>query len=467
MNEAPRAATDRGALARLRAANHALERQNALLKQLVAIYDRLSGLVLQGADLDTLTQCFAELIGRSVTVLDPLLQPLAVARPAGAAEPTARRLPWPPGDLYLGRVLAALAEERRPLRIPPVPGWEVGTGCVMAPIVVGERILGYLAVIEEGGGEGEEELDLLTIQHAATVYALALMRERIAAEVASRLKDDLLEGLLLGQVRDEQSVRERARQLGYDPQQLYRVLLLVPEEPAASAGAPGEEAAPAALALRRQLLDAVVELLAGRAPGVIAAARKDEVVVLAPERGRDAGRATSAPNELARAVVRYLKHLFPAVVLTVGISGPCRDATELPRCYAQARRTVETARRFGRRGEVIAFEELGVYQLLFQVADPSELRAFADQVLGALVAYDRKHQADFVRTLAAYLRHHGSLQNAARELVVHVNTVSYRLQRIETITGLDLQNADDRLAAQLALKILEGLDRSEAPEPRD
>ncbi len=336
----------------------------------------------------------------------------------------------------------------------------------MAPIVVGERILGYLAILEAGGDEGGEELDLLTIQHAATVYALALMRERIAAEVASRLKDDLLEGLLLGQVRDEQSVRERARQLGYDPQQLYRVLLLVPEEPAAP-GEPGEEAAPAALALRRQLLDAVVELLAGRAPGVIAAARKDEVVVLAPERSRDAGRTTSAPSELARAVVRYLKHLFPAVVLTVGISGPCRDATELPRCYTQARRTVETARRFGRRGEVIAFEELGVYQLLFQVADPDELRAFADQVLGALIAYDRKHQADFVRTLAAYLRHHGSLQNAARELVVHVNTVSYRLQRIETITGLDLQNADDRLAAQIALKILEGLDRSEAPEPKD
>lgn len=466
MNEASRAETDRGALARLRAANHALERQNALLKQLVAIYDRLSGLVLQGADLDTLTQCFAELISRSVTVLDPLLQPLATAQPAGVAEHPARRLPWPPGDPYLGRVLAALAEERRPLRIPPVPGWEVGTGCVMAPIVVGERILGYLAILEAGGDEGGEELDLLTIQHAATVYALALMRERIAAEVASRLKDDLLEGLLLGQVRDEQSVRERARQLGYDPQQLYRVLLLVPEEPAAP-GEPGEEAAPAALALRRQLLDAVVELLAGRAPGVIAAARKDEVVVLAPERSRDAGRTTSAPSELARAVVRYLKHLFPAVVLTVGISGPCRDATELPRCYTQARRTVETARRFGRRGEVIAFEELGVYQLLFQVADPDELRAFADQVLGALIAYDRKHQADFVRTLAAYLRHHGSLQNAARELVVHVNTVSYRLQRIETITGLDLQNADDRLAAQIALKILEGLDRSEAPEPKD
>jgi purine catabolism regulator len=104
------------------------------------------------------------------------------------------------------------------------------------------------------------------------------------------------------------------------------------------------------------------------------------------------------------------------------------------------------------------FEELGIYRLLFQVPDAGELRSFAEQVLGSLLAYDRRHEADLVRTLGAYLRHHGSLQSAARELVVHVNTVSYRLQRIEEIAGLKLGDAEDRLTAQVALKILAGLE---------
>ena len=123
---------------------------------------------------------------------------------------------------------------------------------------------------------------------------------------------------------------------------------------------------------------------------------------------------------------------FPDVAVTIGVSGLLQPAGAAARLHAAATR--ETARRFGRRGEVVAFEDLGIYRLLYQVADPNELRGFAEHVLGALLAYDREHQADFLRTLAAYLRYHGNVQNAARELIVHANTVSYRLRRIQTIT---------------------------------
>ena len=117
------------------------------------------------------------------------------------------------------------------------------------------------------------------------------------------------------------------------------------------------------------------------------------------------------------------------------------------------------AGQFGRSGDVTSFEELGVYRLLYQVPDPAELRSFADQVLGSLLAYDARHDADLLHTLSAYLRHRGGLQGSARELMVHVNTVSYRLQRIQEITGLDLDDSEDRLVAHVALKILQGLER--------
>src|SRR6476619_7036256 len=87
-------------LAQLRAVNDALERQNARLKQLVVTYDRLSGQVLQGAALDAITRLFADLVGHVVTVLDPLLQPLATAAPArdGLPTPAANGLPAPASD---------------------------------------------------------------------------------------------------------------------------------------------------------------------------------------------------------------------------------------------------------------------------------------------------------------------------------------------------------------------------------
>src|SRR5690606_22579403 len=106
---------------------------------------------------------------------------------------------------------------------------------VLAPVVAGDATLGYLAILEAEDSDTEstvpEEADLLAAQHAASVYALALMRERLAAEVTTELRDELLEGLLDGQVTDEQATRERARRLGYDESCTYQVLSILPEEP--------------------------------------------------------------------------------------------------------------------------------------------------------------------------------------------------------------------------------------------
>jgi purine catabolism regulator len=447
---------------RLEVANHSLASQNALLKQLVAIYDRMAGMVLQGADIGAITDLLAELIDRPVRVFDPVLQPLASATPASATDDSAaaaaERLRWTPGEPQLARVLANLVEGRRPLRIPPMPGWGTESGMVIAPIVAGADILGYLTIFEAAEPPDATSLDLLVVQHAATVYALTLTRERLSADVANRLREDLLEGLLLGHAAGDRETEHRALLLGYDPRRAYRLLVVGVEDIETFAGAAGGET-PAALALRRRVLETIVEQVGRTAREAVAVARKDEVVILLPEaQDVEATRRSEAAVELGEAIVERLRHPFPVIALTTGISGLCQDVTELARSYAQARRTLAAARQFGRTGKVTSFEELGIYRLLFQVPDAAELRGFADQVLGSLIAYDRRHEADLVRTLGAYLRHHGSLQSAARELVVHVNTVSYRLQRIQEIAVLDLDDAEDRLTAQVALKILEGLE---------
>lgn len=455
---------ERSRLIRLESANRVLESQNALLKQLVAIYDRMAGMVLQGADITAITQLLADLIARPVRVFDPVLQPLAFAAPAAlSGDPIvalAERLHWTQGGPQDSQVLASLAEGRRPVRIPPMPGWGTEAGLIIAPIIAGSDLLGYLTIFEAAEAEEESNLDLLVVQHAATVYALTLTRERLSADVTNRLREDLLEGLLLGQPGNDRETEHRALLLGYDPRRAYRLLAVSQDaevDPAAGSAAGSET--PSALALRRRVLDSIVDQVSRTVKEAVAVARKDEVVVLLPEPARpDQGRQGAVAFELGEAIIQRMRFPFPGVSITIGVSGLCQDVTQLARSYMQARRTLAAARQFGRAGKVTSFEELGIYRLLFQVPDAAELRSFAEQVLGALIAYDRRHEADLVRTLSAYLRHHGSLQSAARELVVHVNTVSYRLQRIQEIAGLTLESAEDRLTAQVALKILEGLE---------
>jgi sugar diacid utilization regulator len=428
----------------------ALQAQNAALRQLVAIHDRLGALVLQGAEVTDITRMLADLVGRRVLLLDALLQIVTMAVPSGQAE--SKDFSWAPREGYMRAVLATLARERRPLRVPPMVDFGVDASCVLAPVAVGDAILGYLAILAEGDAasvEARVDLDLQIVQHAATVYALSMMRERMAAEVARQLKDELFEGLLLGRTQDEQVARERALRLGFDPRGAYRALVLVAVS--ASIVSDADPLAPESIAQRRRLLETIAELCNRQVAGTLATLRESDLVVLVP--------APADARELGRQALRQAASLLPAWRVTAGVGGVCDSAGAIARSYAQARRALETAQRFGGQGDVVAFEDLGVYRLLFHVTDPAELRDFIDQVLGPLLDYDERHSSDFLNTLAAFLAHNGNLQATARELSLHVNSVTYRLQRIESITGLNLEQSEDRLLAQLALKIQTGVAR--------
>ena len=128
------------------------------------------------------------------------------------------------------------------------------------------------------------------------------------------------------------------------------------------------------------------------------------------------GRIRAHYGDLGQAAILHASTLFNSWSLTVGIGGTCREPTEIAACYAQARRAIEAARRFGQRGQVVAFEDLGLYRLLFQVANPAELDGFVQQVLGDLLAYDARHQGDLVLTLGAFLRNNASPQANMRRL---------------------------------------------------
>ena len=78
---------------------------------------------------------------------------------------------------------------------------------------------------------------------------------------------------------------------------------------------------------------------------------------------------------------------------------------------------------------------------------------YCDQIIGPLVQYDESHSNNLVQTINAYFDHHGNISQTAEMLYIHRNTLLYRLDRIQELTGQDLNNAHDRLALQLALKL--------------
>ncbi|HEY0577046.1 MAG TPA: helix-turn-helix domain-containing protein [Pseudonocardia sp.] len=111
----------------------------------------------------------------------------------------------------------------------------------------------------------------------------------------------------------------------------------------------------------------------------------------------------------------------------------------------------------GEFGGVTAFADLGIHRLLVRIPDITELRTFAGEVLGELLEQDNPNNAEYLATLSCYFAENSSPRRTAQRLHVHPNTVSYRIRRIEEITGLSFTVHRDRLMAEVAVEILAGL----------
>jgi DNA-binding PucR family transcriptional regulator len=90
-------------------------------------------------------------------------------------------------------------------------------------------------------------------------------------------------------------------------------------------------------------------------------------------------------------------------------------------------------------------------QLLASVPAPV-LRAVSQRLLGPLRDYDALHNAELLPTLRAFLACDGSWSACASRMYVHVNTVRYRIGRVEALTGRDLSALADRVDFFLALR---------------
>lgn len=139
--------------------------------------------------------------------------------------------------------------------------------------------------------------------------------------------------------------------------------------------------------------------------------------------------------------------------ITLGVSAPASGAGGLRGALEEARHARRIAASRVGRVCVAGPEELASHVLLLAAVPDEVRRAFRSRLLDTVIAYDAEHQADLVRTLEAFLRSDGSWTRCAAQLHVHVNTLRYRIGRIEELTGRDLSRLEDRVDFYLALEL--------------
>jgi hypothetical protein len=221
--------------------------------------------------------------------------------------------------------------------------------------------------------------------------------------------------------------------------------------------------------------DLAGELVWPAAEDALVAPLGDEIVLLVPAPGDRAPEEPpdqprdEAPGEGAPAAHRLAAAIRAAqpvvesdrsrIRLAVGVSGLAESVTALSGALHEAgsARRLAALRLTGLGGtsaiSVVTSDEVASHELLLATVPASVLRSFRERLLGPLLAYDDQHRAELLPTLREFLACSGSWNACALRMYVHVNTVRYRIRRIEELTGRDLSRLDDQVDFFLALRI--------------
>jgi PucR family transcriptional regulator, purine catabolism regulatory protein len=417
-----------------------VNRQYGQLQQASAISDELTGLVLQGANLEELAATLAKLIGRSVTIEDATFRVIANAEVGPVDE--ARRV-----SVALGRTSPELAQRlldagiysrlldaMGPIYLPPMPETGLEIERLIAPIIVDREIYGYIWIIVDG--KPLTELDTRAITHGATVAALMLFKDRAVRRAAEALRGDFLERLL--ESPDNATYfDEQAQRAHFRADRPHQVLTILPH---LSSGGN-----------YRTLLPEIENWLAKRGVNTLSAWRGSHLVLVL-EVGRDA-----KGEQLANDIFNSFNHPGSRILVGVGRLCTADDMRSgcLIRSYHQAYEAIRIGQAGGRAQGVVVFEELGLLHWLYHLPPQIINENKYLNAISLLNAYDRERNSELLKTLGCFLDNNGSLVETAKQLYIHRNTLLHRLERIRSICRMEIRSAWERLNLFAALKAYE------------
>ena len=102
---------------------------------------------------------------------------------------------------------------------------------------------------------------------------------------------------------------------------------------------------------------------------------------------------------------------------------------------------------------VVHYSSLGFFQIFGEIDDVTELERCIPETLKKLYLYDDEHKGELITTLQMYLRNNQSIKKTASAMFVHYRTISYRLEKIKQISGINFDNANEVLAVSNGLII--------------
>ena len=305
----------------------------------------------------------------------------------------------------------------------------------------------YITITEEN--RGLTELDYMAIENAIINLQYGFLSEFAQDEVKKKYQRDLIHNILNGLLSSKE-MTEAAAQLGMKESHTYRVVDFHTIKNNVQSKYTKEQLHEVGVIegeLKHLLPDALIY-------------RNMDQIVMIQQVDSDQTELEyqKEMEEIEEIIQQSILYRKKDTDFQIGIGKSVEGYQRLKESYheaSQAIKYIEIIRQVtgDKNKSVVHYSNLGFFQIFGEIDDVTELERYIPETLKKLYLYDDEHKGELITTLQMYLRNNQSIKKTASAMFVHYRTISYRLEKIKQISGINFDNANEVLAVSNGLII--------------
>ena len=305
----------------------------------------------------------------------------------------------------------------------------------------------YITITEEN--RELTELDYMAIENAIINLQYGFLSEFAQDEMKKKYQRDLIHNILNGLLSSKE-MTEAAAQLGMKESDTYRVVDFHTIKNNVQSKYTKEQLHEVGVIegeLKHLLPDALIYR------------NMDQIVMIQQvDSNQTELEYQKEMEEVEDVIQRSILYRKKDTDFQIGIGKSVEGYQRLKESYyeaSQAIKYIEIIRQVtgDKNKSVVHYSNLGFFQIFGKVDDMTELERCIPETLKKLYLYDDEHKGELITTLQMYLRNKQSIRKTADAMFVHYRTISYRLEKIKQISGINFDNANEVLAVSNGLII--------------
>lgn len=305
----------------------------------------------------------------------------------------------------------------------------------------------YITITEEN--RELTELDYMAIENAIINLQYGFLSEFAQDEVKKKYQRDLIHNILNGLLSSKE-MTEAAAQLGMKESDTYRVVDFHTIKKNVQRKYTKEQL---------HEVGVIVGELMYLLPDALIYRNMDQIVMIQQvDSNQTELEYQKEMEEVEDVIQRSILYRKKDTDFQIGIGKSVEGYQRLKESYheaSQAIKYIEIIRLVtgDKNKSVVHYSNLGFFQIFGKVDDMTELERCIPETLKKLYLYDDEHKGELITTLQMYLRNNQSIKKTAGAMFVHYRTISYRLEKIKQISGINFDNANEVLAVSNGLII--------------